>query len=244
MAPGSFCTAVLRSSNPGASAAFYNAITGWTVQPSSDDRHQFFQAGGKTVASLLHTTSADAAWIPCVWVENVERTVADAIALGATLTGETNINGVARLATLCDMEGAELGLWQPAPHEGADLIDDVGSIWWIELLSNDLPRAHDFYRRLFGWTTIDRSFEPFDLYQVFTRGETQEGGLIKFDEVSPGWNVIISVNDCDATIRQAESLGGAEMFSHTVPKYGRIGGFFDPAGARLILRGPVPIAQT
>ena len=42
----------------------------------------------------------------------------------------------------------------------------------------------------------------------FTRGETQEGGLVEFDEVSPQWNVIISVNDCDATIRQAESARG------------------------------------
>jgi predicted enzyme related to lactoylglutathione lyase len=240
---GSFCTAVLRSSDPQRSAAFYNAVIGWTVQPSSDDKHQLFQAGGRTAASLLHITSRQDSWIACVSVENVERASADAIALGATLTGETSIEGVAQLATLRDPEGAELGLWQPAPLEGAELTDAVGSIWWIELLSNDLPRAHDFYRRLFGWTTVDRSFEPFELYQVFTRGETQEGGLVEF-EVSPQWNVIISVNDCDATIRQVESLGGAEIFTHTVPKYGRIGGFFDPAGARMILRGPVPVAQS
>ena len=31
---------------------------------------------------------------------------------------------------------------------------------------------------------------------------------------------------------------------HTVPKHGRIGSIFDPGGACLILRGPVPSAQT
>lgn len=88
--------------------------------------------------------------------------MADALRLGATLKDTIEIPGLAKLATLCDPERALFGLWEPAPHHGAQLTDEVGSLWWIEVLSSDVARARDFYGRLFGWTTVDRSFEPFD----------------------------------------------------------------------------------
>ena len=62
---------------------------------------------------------------PHVSVENVERTTADALVLGATLVDTTDVPGLARLATLRDTEGALFGLWQPAPHQGA--VDDCNA---------------------------------------------------------------------------------------------------------------------
>ena len=135
------------------------------------------------------------------------------------------------------------GLWQPAPHQGADLTEEVGSLWWIEVLSNDVSGARMFYGRLYGWASVDTSFEPFASYTVFKRGGVQEGGILPIGPdwgVLPRWNSIFAVDGCDAAIERARSLGGSAIFVHTVPKAGRIGILSDPGGAMFVIRGPVP----
>jgi len=42
---------------------------------------------------------------------------------------------------------------------------------------------------------------------------------------------------------RAPGLGGQPGFVHTVPRHGRVGSIFDPGGAFLALRGPVPAAS-
>ncbi|HKC57126.1 MAG TPA: hypothetical protein VKC35_13420, partial [Vicinamibacterales bacterium] len=116
---------------------------------------------------------------------------------------------------------------------------------WIEVLARDPAIARDFYGQLFGWSARDTSFEPFAVYTVFERPGNQEGGLLPIQpewEIEPMWNTIVSVDDCDATMNGAPGLGGHMGFVHTVPQHGRVGSIFDPGGAFLALRGPVPAA--
>jgi uncharacterized protein len=245
--PGSFCTAVLRTRDVERAAAFYSTLVGWTThQVPGAPGHRLLQFGGKTVASLHQIAEGSELWVPHVSVDSVERTTADALALGAALVETADVPGVARLATLRDPEGAVFGLWQPDPHQGAQLTEDVGSLWWIELLSNDVSGARKLYGRLFGWTSVDTSFEPFAAYTVFKRGDVQEGGILPIGRdwgVSPRWSSIFAVDDCDATIERAKPLGGSPVFVHTVPKAGRIGSLSDPGGAVFVIRGPVPRSQ-
>jgi uncharacterized protein len=238
---GSFCTSVLKTSDPDRAARFYTSLLGWTTTPATSD-HTFLQFGGKTVASLQRVASGHDAWVPHVAVDALERTIEAATALGATLLDVTDVPGVARLATLGDREAAVFGLWQPDPHGGAEQTDVPGAIWWIEVLARDPPLARDFYGQLFGWNVRNTSFEPFAVYTVFERPGNQEAGLLPLPpewEIEPVWNTIVSVDDCDATMNRAPGLGGRTGFVHTVPKHGRIGSIFDPGGALLVLRGPV-----
>ena len=243
--PGSFCTAVLRTRNPRRAVDFYGALVGWTAQEVADiPGHRLLQFDRKTVASLQQIADGHDVWVPHVSVESAERTTADAVSLGATLVDLIDVPGLARLATLRDPEGAVFGLWQPAPHQGSELTDEVGSVWWIEVLTLDAAAAREFYGRLFGWTTVETSFEPFETYTVFKRGDVSEGGMLKIGEdwegVSPRWHSIFAVDDCDATLARATTLGGSTYFVHTVPKHGRIGSLTDPGGALFPIRGPVP----
>src|ERR1700730_151093 len=142
--PGSFCTAVLRTRDVERAAAFYSALLGWTTQEvSGTSGHRLLQFRGKTVARLHQIAEGSDLWVPHVSVEGVERTTAVALALGATLMDTADVPGLARLATLRDPEGAQFGLWQPAPHQGAQLTEEVGSLWWIEVLSNDVAGARE-----------------------------------------------------------------------------------------------------
>jgi uncharacterized protein len=241
--PGSFCTAVLRTPDLERAAAFYSALVGWTAQDvSGTPGHRLLQSDGRTVASLHQIADGSNHWVPHVSVESLKRTTADALRFGATLVDTADVAGLAKLATLRDPEGALFGLWQPAPHQGAQLMDEVGSLWWIEMLSNDVGGARAFYGRLFGWTSIDTSFEPFASYTLFKRGDVQEGGTLPIGRdwgVSPSWNSIFAVDDCDTTIERAKPLGGSRIFVHTVPKAGRVGSLSDPGGAVFVIRGPV-----
>jgi predicted enzyme related to lactoylglutathione lyase len=247
MAPktGSFCTSVLRTRDVRRAVAYYNAVFGWktALEPGTSD-HWFFQFNGKTVASVHQISEGPDLWVPHVLVENIDGSMEQAWSLGATMVDSSQVPGVARLVALRDLEGATFGLWQAQPHQGAEITEGVGSIWWIEILSKDVARSRDFYGRLFGWEFRETAFEPFASYTVFTRGRDQEGGLLPIDpewgEVSPAWSTIFAVDDGDRTIERAKSFGGCEIFTHTVPKAGRIGGLIDPGGASFTIRGPVP----
>jgi predicted enzyme related to lactoylglutathione lyase len=239
---GSVCTAVLRTKHLERAANFYGALMGWkSQQVLGSTSHRLLQMDGKTVGSIHQISEGDDVWVPHVSVESVESALDDALMLGATLVDTADIPTMARLATLRDPEGAMFGLWQPAPNEGAQITDQAGSLWWIEVLSNDVAGARAFYGRMFGWTGVETSFEPFPVYTVFKRGDVQEGGILPIKEdwdVSPRWNSIFAVHDCDATIERATGLGGSPLFVHTVPKHGRIGSFSDPGGAAFVMRGP------
>lgn len=110
-------------------------------------------------------------------------------------------------------------------------------------MSNDVAGARSFYGNLFGWTPLDISIEPIGAYTVFKRGDVQEGGALQIGRdwgVSPRWNAIFSVDNCDATLERAKALGGSPGFVHTVPKAGRVGSLADPGGASFVIRGPLP----
>ena len=243
---GSFCTSVLRTTDPDRAVAFYGPLMGWTAHASTPG-HTFLKYDGKTVASIHQVDAEHDEWVPHVLVEHIDTAVADAARLGATLVDRQDVDGMARIATMRDREGAAFGLWQAVPHAGAEVTDARGSIWWIELMTRDRATGLDFYGRLFGWKVRETSFEPIGLYRVFERPPAQEGGMNQIRpewDMTPVWFTFISVDDCDGTMTRACDIGGAAGWVHTVPKHGRIGSIYDPGGACLILRGPVPTTHT
>jgi uncharacterized protein len=245
--PGSICIAVLHTGDVEAAAMFYGTLIGWSaIQVAGGDvRHRLLQWRGETVAAIHHSASLNE-WIPHVWVDNIETTVASAVRLGAASVSTDAVAGVATPGLLRDREGARFGLWQPAPLEGATLMDVEGSMWWAEVLSDTPPVATHFYSSLFGWSTRETTFEPFASYTVFERPGSQEGGVLPIGRdwgVTPCWNSIFAVADCDQTLRRACELGGSTGFAHTVPKHGRIGSLVDPAGTTMWVRGPLRRGQ-
>jgi len=241
---GSCCVSVLRTREPERAAAFYAALAGWSTQTINPGRgHKFFLAEERIVAALQHVESDSTGWVPHFLADSLDGLSWSAEAAGGTLVDRANLPGVARLATLSDAEGALFGLWQPTSHRGAEQMHTVGSLWWVEVLSNDVPLARTFYGRLFGWTSGITPIGPFDRYVTFKRGEVQEGGLLPIDpewDVSPAWNSIFHVHDCDEAMNRACVLGGASIFVHTVPRAGRIGLIQDPEGHTFVMRSPVP----
>jgi len=239
---GSVCASILHTSDVERDLAFYTTLFGWSSADVPADRAvRPLLADGKVVACLRQSPSLDE-WVPHVSVDDIDGTIDAARTLGATVVERADISGYARLAVLRDTEGARFGLWQPSPAEGMERTDGVGSLWWAEVLSDDPPRAKQFYSSLFGWQARETAFEPFPAYTVFERDGTQEGGVLPIGRdwgVKPHWNSIFEVTDCDATMNRACELGGSAGFVHTVPKHGRVGSLIGPGGAWCWLRGPI-----
>jgi len=140
--PGSFCTTVLRTCDPQRAAAFYNTLGGWTVEPVAGSRQHFLMLfKGIPVAAIQDVFDGQDEWVPHVSVADIDGAVSRALELGATLVDTSAVTGLARLATLRDVEGARFGMWQPAPNHGAELMEEIGSLWWLELISRETEAA-------------------------------------------------------------------------------------------------------
>jgi predicted enzyme related to lactoylglutathione lyase len=239
---GSFCTSVLGTRDVASAAAFYEDLFGWRVEEIPEApgfRHVLHR--DEPVCGLLRVEGEDL-WVPHVAVDRLDDTIDAALSLGGTLIERVEIEGVGRLARVRDREGAVVGLWEGPSHDGSHRMGSVGSIWWLEILTNHVAVAREFYGGLFGWEARDTAFEPFDEYVVFERDGRQEGGLLPIGRdwgVSPRWNTIFAVDDADATARRAEQLGGCVHFVHTVPSAGRIAVLGDAREAVFVVRGPV-----
>ena len=44
-----------------------------------------------------------------------------------------------------------LCIWQPKDNIGAQLVNEHGTLSWEELMTPDVPKAAEFYKKIFGW---------------------------------------------------------------------------------------------
>lgn len=118
-----------------------------------------------------------------------------------------------------------------------DVYKTQGAFSWSELLTTDPAAAADFYGQLFGWTVKDMG-EQMGHYRVANIGEIGVGGIMSIPPqaqgMPPRWGCYVTVDDCDATLAQAEKMGAKIVVqAMDVPGVGRMGGFIDPQGAML-----------
>jgi uncharacterized protein len=112
----------------------------------------------------------------------------------------------------------------------------VGGFSWNELVTQDVAGATAFYSKLFGWQTekFDASAPGME-YMILKAGNTQVGGMMKMPvpDAPSSWLAYITVADCDASVKQATTLGGNVCVGpFDVPTVGRIAVLQDPQGAR------------
>jgi hypothetical protein len=111
----------------------------------------------------------------------------------------------------------------------------------VELNTQDLPKAKEFYAKLFDWKMEDMNMGPGGTYTVIKPGEGTGGGMMKHP--MPGapsmWLAYVLVDDIDASTSKARSLGAQIIKEVTeIPNVGRFSIFTDPTGAMLALFKP------
>ncbi|MEU6796610.1 VOC family protein [Nonomuraea wenchangensis] len=106
------------------------------------------------------------------------------------------------------------------------------SIGWFDISTPDAPRARRFYRELFGWAVnvIDETYAL-----VGGDGDRPAGGIGQAGPGSPYTGIVVyfAVDDVEAALARAESLGGSRVMEPAPTPMGRIAVFADPDGNKV-----------
>ncbi|MDB6045197.1 MAG: hypothetical protein JWM63_3748 [Gammaproteobacteria bacterium] len=124
--------------------------------------------------------------------------------------------------------------------------DIRGRFIWHELMTTDPDAAGAFYSKVVPWKTQPSGMPSYTLWMA---GKTQIGGLMALPDgedagTPPHWIVYIATPDVDATVAEAERLGGKVLKSASdIPNTGRFAVLADPQGAAFAVYTPASAAQ-
>jgi predicted enzyme related to lactoylglutathione lyase len=119
-----------------------------------------------------------------------------------------------------------------------------GTFIWYELLTNDAAAAKAFYDPVVGWDIEATPNNPMN-YRMISVGSGNAGGVMEINAemrehgAKPTWLGYVGVDDVDATVAKAESLGGTvKMPAFDIPGIGRMAMIADPQGIPIyVMRG-------
>src|SRR5881227_2355319 len=112
-----------------------------------------------------------------------------------------------------------------------------GEICWRELMTSDLPKAQDFYSKLFGWDLVQTKVTTMEYKEIQTNNVAY-GGMMAIDEnwgpepLPSHWNSYIAVENADETVEKIKAGGGSvRVPPFDAPGVGRMSLVADPSGA-------------
>lgn len=119
-----------------------------------------------------------------------------------------------------------------------------GNFIWYELMTADPDAAKAFYDPVAGWDIEPAPAGEMD-YRMIRTASGNSGGVMRLTGdmtahgARPTWLGYVGVDDVDATVAKAETLGAKTlMLPWTIPGIGRMAMIADPQGAPLyVMRG-------
>jgi uncharacterized protein len=234
-AQGEFCWVELATTDLEAASAYYTTLFGWTVEDRPGGEQGLYRVcrvEGRDVAGLYEMNADESSSMPPRWksyfaVDDVDRVTKKAQSLGAEIISEPfDVMDAGRMAMIRDPSGAVAGLWQGADTIGAQLVNEPGSISWVELQTRDVAAAGEFFRGLFGWEAETTDYGEGTFYTTFKDGDAYRAGMIAVPESAgdtySAWLPYLEIDDVDAVITRSEDLGGTTMVpAQSVPEVGR-----------------------
>ena len=236
-------------------SAFYAALFGWTYSDmplGGGMVYRMFKADGHTVAGMGRLPADQlaqgrpSAWNTYLAADDVDATVAKAVALGGTVVmPPANVPGDSgRIAAIQDPTGAYIFFWKPARYDDTMEYMLPGTLFWNDLSTRDPERAIDFYTKLLGWDIqpLDAGPMPYWVVNVDGRGE---GGIMPMPEMVPAeapsfWLPYFRMEDLAAGVAKAAELGASVLSGPVdVPDMVAFAVIADPAGATFALARPL-----
>lgn len=242
---GMFCWPELSAHDWPRAKEFYCKLFGWEAddQPIGNDMYySMLTLPDETIGAMYPMGEEQkSAQIPTHWlcyasVDNVDECMAKAARLGAKIVAPAmDVGDAGRMGIISDPQGASIGLWQANQHHGTTLLGQPSSLCWTELASRDSDASETFYCDLLGWSSA-KDTNPDMPYTMFSVEGQQQAGMLQMTEewgdVPPHWMVYFAVEDCDASVALAESLGGEICVPPTnIETVGRFAVITDPQGA-------------
>lgn len=109
----------------------------------------------------------------------------------------------------------------------------------VELQTKDLPKAKDFYSKLFAWKLDEMPMPGGEgTYTMISVGDGTGGGMFQNPDPNapPHWLAYVGVDDIRATTARAKELGATVCLDvMEVGDYGLMSVIADPTGATLAM---------
>jgi uncharacterized protein len=239
---GIFCWVELSTTDQDAAKEFYTGLFGWEIDDVPIEEggiYTMLQLAGKNVTALsAMQPEMQAQGIPAFWSSYVKHDAVDSVAEKIAAAGGTlmfppmEVMQYGRMTMGFDPTGAPFGVWQPAAHIGAELVNIPNTVVWNELQTRQPEEAKAFYAAVFGW---DNAADENGYVTYQANGRTH-AGMITMDEnwgpeIPDNWSVYFMVEDVAAMSARAEALGGMIMVPDTpAGEMGRFAVIRDPQG--------------
>jgi predicted enzyme related to lactoylglutathione lyase len=239
--PGVPCWVDLSTTDLPGAVSFYSRLFGWDAEDMGE------QAGHYSMLRLRDLDAAAAApqmpgqeGRPPAWNVYVAVSDADATATaiesagGRVLMPPMDVFTSGRMAVAMDPQGAAFSIWQAMDHIGSRIVNEPGSLTWVELATRDVEAAFAFYSAVFGWGRNDTETAGMRYTELQVGGRSVAGMLGMTDQwpadVPPHWMPYFAVADTDATAGLAQELGGKVTVPPTDIPPGRFALLNDPQG--------------
>ena len=224
-----------------AAVRFYGELFGWQAEDLGEEsgHYTMFRQDGKMVAAVgpIMNPGQPAAWATYFCTRDAAAT-AQAVkdAGGRVLAEPFQVMDQGTMGVFADPAGAAFSVWQPAAHQGAELVNTPTSFCWNELHTRDLEGAKAFYPRVFGWGVQANPMPQGGEYVEWqVDGRSIAGGeALGADQPAQApsyWLVYFAVADCDAIASKAQQLGGRLAVPCLDIPQGRFAILSDPQGA-------------
>jgi predicted enzyme related to lactoylglutathione lyase len=223
---------------------FYGELFGWEYQAGDEEKYGGYttaRKNGKMVAGLMQK-DAEQAGMPDMWSTYLRSDDAAATAAAVTANGgqvfmpPMDVPEQGHMAVFGDASGAAVGVWQPREMRGYELVAEPGAAAWHELHTKDYDAAVRLYQNVFNWDTDVMSDTPEFRYTTLGTGDSAKAGIMDASaylpaEVPSNWQVYFNVEDTDASIEKAVSMGATVLDGPQDSPFGRVAMLADPTGA-------------
>ncbi len=240
-----------------AAKKFYAALFGWEYEDNQMGPEMMFslaRVGGDTAAVIFtqhgqeKEMGAPPHWNVYVSVDDVDAIAEKAKELGGNLmAGPFDAPQPGRMCVVQDPTGAFVQFWQPGKGAMTKVREETGALCWAELLTTDQGGAGEFFTKLLG-AELDTDTMPTpegDEYHMLMAGGYPAAGIMSLPQhlidqnVPPHWEIYFRVDDAQAAVETATSMGGQILFGPAViPMAGTIVVFMDPQGAVFGIQQP------
>jgi predicted enzyme related to lactoylglutathione lyase len=153
---------------------------------------------------------------------------------GKTLAPLRSFPRLGTSAIVADGEGTPIGLLQSATGDTADYPTKDGDWAWFELFAKNPAAAGDFYRRVFHFQVAADTRASKEGHFILSTDQNRRGGiqpLVLAADAQPDWLGFVQVEDLDATIAHASTLGGQLVAPPSAPELAsRFAIISDPTG--------------